>query len=193
MPEILVNSNRIELVDPIHGKNKSITIDEVSQKLVVKTGNEEWDISGDTDETVAVLARKLNNTISWANQKLLPVVNSNFIAKSATQDIESSSWEYAAGSPSPLYPYVYTIHTTLGVEDLGMLPTEVETTCSVFFSQEDLPNDKLANFCECVFNLANAEFEIYIYASEPVSLHSVNWEIAISRSISTSEVEPLNP
>lgn len=40
MSTLIVNSNRIDLVDPISGRNKSITIDEVSHKAIIDDGSQ---------------------------------------------------------------------------------------------------------------------------------------------------------
>ena len=277
MPTIITNSNRIDLVDPISGKNKSITIDDVQQRLVINQGSDdEWDISGDTDETVGALARELHqlanevatfadkldtlgnvenlttedkssvvgavnevnskattnaNNIgtmselavqdaddlveaindvhtsaaiarshadaisssvqNWANVQLLPTVNSTVIAQGTTAVVATSDWAQAGYPVNPNYGYVYTIHTGVDSTDLADNPADLLASGSAKFNPVDVPNAKLAPFCEIIYNASSTEFEVNVYASEPVALSPIDWELIIGRNITASEVPNL--
>lgn len=245
MTIIITNSNRIDLVDPISGKNKSITIDEEQQRLVINQGTDnEWDISGDTDETVGALARELHSlanevnsfadkiatignvenlttsnktslvsavnevnesatnargradsisssVTNWANVQLLPKVNSTVIAQGTTSAVAASAWTKSSLPVNPAYGYVYTINTGVDSADLSDKPSELLASGSAKFSPVDVPNSKLAPFCEIIYNSASTEFEINVYASEPVDLGPVDWELIIGRNISASSVPNL--
>ena len=277
MPTIITNSNRIDLVDPISGKNKSITIDEEQQKLVINQGSDdEWDISGDTDETVGALARELHhlasdvsafadklatmgnvenltttdktsvvgavnevnskattnstnigtmselavqdasdlvaaiNTVNtaaaiarghadsisssvtnWANVQLLPTVNSTVIAQGTTSAVLTSDWAQAVTPVNPSYGYVYAIHTGVDSTDLADNPADLLASGTAKFNPADVPNAKLAPFCEIIYNVSSTEFEVNVYASEPVALSPIDWELIIGRNITASEVPNL--
>lgn len=277
MPTIITNSNRIDLVDPISGKNKSITIDEAQQRLVINQGSsDEWDISGDTDESVGALARELHqladevatfadklatignvenltttdkssvvsavnevnskatansnsigtmselavqgtddlveavnavnataanalgraNTISssvanWANNQLLPTVNSTVIAQGTTSAVATSDWSQAGSPVNSNYGYVYTIHTGVDSSDLAGNLSDLLASGSAKFNPVDVPNAKLAPFCEIVYNSSSTEFEVNVYASEPVALSPIDWELIIGRNVTASEVPNL--
>lgn len=277
MPTIITNSNRIDLVDPISGKNKSITIDEEQQRLVINQGSDdEWDISGDTDETVGALARELHqlaaevatfadkldtlgnvenltttdktsvvsavnevnskattnannigtmselavqdandlveavNTVNtsaaiarshadavsssvtnWANVQLLPTVNSTVIAQGTTAAVLATDWSQAGTPVNPNYGYVYTIHTGVDSTDLADNPADLLASGSAKFNPVDVPNAKLAPFCEIIYNSSSTEFEVNVYASEPVALSPIDWELIIGRNITASAVPNL--
>lgn len=277
MPTIITNSNRIDLVDPIKGSNKSMTIDDVQQRLVINQGSDdEWDISGDTDETVGALAKELHqlandvtalankldtlgnvenltttdktsvvgavnevnskattnansigtmselavqgtddlveavnavnataanalgraNTISssvtnWANNQLLPMVNSTVIAQGTTAAVSTSDWAQAGTPANPNYGYVYTIHTGVDSTDLADNPANLLASGSAKFNPVDVPNAKLAPFCEIIYNTSSTEFEVNVYASEPVALSPIDWELIIGRNITASAVPDL--
>lgn len=252
MPTIITNSNRIDLVDPIKGKNKSITIDEESQRLIVDDGTgESWDISGDTDETVGALARQLRelaadvtaiankvdqigslenlstdvkttivdaindtwtnaviarahaNTISdqldslitqantWANNQLLPTVNSTVIAQGTTAAIATTDWEAAQYTPSAAYPYSLTIHTGVDSTDLADNPADLIASGRIMFNPTDLPNASLASFCEVNYNTTSTEYELVAWSKEQLNLSAISWELIIARDISASEVPDL--
>ena len=277
MPTIITNSNRIDLVDPIKGKNKSITIDEEQQRIIVDDGTGySWDISGDTDESVGALARELHqlaaevatfadkldalgnvenltttdkssvvsavnevnskatanansigtiadlavqgtddlveavnavnvtaanalgraNSVSssvtnWANNQLLPTVNSTVIAQGTTSAIATSDWSQAGSPANPNYGYVYTIHTGVDSADLASSPANLLASGSAKFSPADVPNAKLAPFCEIIYNSSSTEFEVNVYASEPVALSPIDWELIIGRNVTASKVPNL--
>ena len=277
MPTIITNSNRIDLVDPIKGSNKSITIDEEQQRLVINQGSDdEWDISGDTDESVGALARELHqlaaevatfadklatignvenltttdktsvvgavnevnskattnannigtmselavqdasdlvvaiNTVNtaaaiarghadaisssvtnWANVQLLPTVNSTVIAQGTTSAVLTTDWAQAGTPVNPSYGYVYTIHTGVDSTDLSDNPADLLASGSAKFNPVDVPNAKLAPFCEIIYNSSSTEFEVNVYASEPVALSPIDWELIIGRNITASEVPNL--
>ena len=287
MPVIIKNSDRIELVDPISGKNKSIIIDAENQKLIVETDGQVWDISGDTDETVAALAQALhqlettvegliesigkigsldalttdakaslvaavnevdshcdanasdiaslatdvgnrsdletdvttsvvaalNDTFSQAviarshantnssdmtsvitqvntyvNNQLLPTVNSTLIARGTTAAVSASDWTQPSVVPNPSYPYALSLATGFGADDVFDNPADLDASARVMFNPLDLPNDALASFCECNYNVANSEWELTVYASEALVLNPISWELVIARSSTASEV-----
>ena len=242
MPTIITNSNRIDLVDPIKGKNKSITIDEEQQRLIVNDGTgESWDISGDTDESVGALARELHtlednvgdlsdlttdvktsivaaindtytnatigrahaNTIAsqldslitqmnnWANNQLLAKVNSTVIAQGTTESIAIADWDLADYPLNPEYLYSLTIHTGIDSTSLADNPVGLAASGRAMFDPADLPNDKLAGWCEVNYNASSTEYEIVVWAKEPVELLPISWELVIGRNIAYSGVPQL--
>ncbi|MBP5593518.1 MAG: hypothetical protein J6X75_05080 [Clostridia bacterium] len=62
MSTLIVNSNRIDLIDPISGKNKSITIDEVSHKAIIDDGSQINELANQS--SVDALATAVNNLAS---------------------------------------------------------------------------------------------------------------------------------
>lgn len=152
MSTLIVNSNRIDLVDPISGRNKSITIDEVSHKAVIDDGSQINELANQS--SVDALATALNNLASAIGTlaSLTTEVKTDLV--SAINEVDYNA-DAAAGAASNAQSDATSALINIGT--LTNLTTEAKTNLVSAINEVDGHADSAATNIGTLSSLTTTE------------------------------------
>ena len=151
MSTLIVNSNRIYLIDPISGKNKSITIDEVSHKAIIDDGSQVNELANQS--SVDALATAVNNLASAIGTlaSLTTEVKTDLV--SAINEVDYNA-DAAAGAASNAQSDATSALTNIGT--LGSLTTDAKTNLVSAINEVDGHADDAASNIAALTTRVNA-------------------------------------
>lgn len=132
MSTLIVNSNRIDLVDPISGRNKSITIDEVSHKAIIDDGSQINELANQSSvdalaTAVANLATAIGTLASLTTEVKSDLVSAiNEVDANADSAVNTATSAQAAAASAMANIGTLTNLTTDAKTDLVSAINEVD-------------------------------------------------------------------
>lgn len=140
MSTLIVNSNRIDLIDPISGKNKSITIDEASHKATINDGSQIYELANQS--SVDALATAVNNLASAIGTLASLTTEAKSDLVSAINEVDANANEAVSTATSAQSDATSAL-TNIGT--LTNLATDVKTDLVSAINEVDSHADSAAS------------------------------------------------